>query len=296
MPIFKINKRNLEQIRTIKFSNEKELQGTIENNLFTIFKINFVASEFFTGEKHGGRIDTLGLDENSNPVIIEYKKSERDNIINQGLFYLDWLVDHKGDFEIAARNKLESDIKINWDSPRLILIAQNFSKYDKHAINRIGGNVELKTYRLYDSGILSVQDEMSPEKLEKAHKEKIRVKGMKDYKIEDLLRNKPKGVVNLFRELEEKILDLGAEVKEKPLKRYVAYMTNKNFAGIVIQSEGLKIYLDIDEKEISDPRHLAKDCTKIGHWATGDVVLKVNDHKDIDYVLSLIEQSYKLTL
>ena len=25
-----------------------------------------------------------------------------------------------------------------------MLIAQNFSKHDKHAINRIGGNVELK--------------------------------------------------------------------------------------------------------------------------------------------------------
>ena len=295
-PMFKIEGKKLRQAKTIQFSAEKELQKLIEDNLLFVFKINFIASEFSTGERHGGRIDTLGLDENKNPVIIEYKKSEKENIVSQGLFYLDWLVDHKGDFEIAARDKLGSEIKINWDSPRLILIAQNFSKYDKHAINRIGGNVELKTYRLYDGNILFIEDAIMPEELEKIGKKKIVVKGTKLYKVEDLLQNRSKEVRNLFMELREKILDLGPEVKEKPLKHYVAYTTTKNFTEVVLQARGLKIYLDISEKEINDPKHLAHDCTRVGHWATGDVVLTIRDAKDIDYVISLIEQSYKLTL
>ncbi|MBB4408124.1 hypothetical protein J2S88_003673 [Agrobacterium tumefaciens] len=28
-----------------------------------------------------------------------YKRASNENIINQGLFYLDWLMDHKRDFE-----------------------------------------------------------------------------------------------------------------------------------------------------------------------------------------------------
>jgi RecB family endonuclease NucS len=56
--------------------------------------VRFLASEHATGRVHGGRIDTLGLDENHAPVIIEYKRAINENVINQGLFYLDWLLDH----------------------------------------------------------------------------------------------------------------------------------------------------------------------------------------------------------
>ena len=35
-------------------------------------------------------MDSIGIDENNCPVIVEYKRSSNENIINQGLFYLDW--------------------------------------------------------------------------------------------------------------------------------------------------------------------------------------------------------------
>jgi hypothetical protein len=94
------------------------------------------------------------LDEDGTPVIIEYKKSSKENVINQGLFYLDWLVDHKGDFTIAAQETLGKDIEIDWSSPRLILVAESFSEYDKYAVNRIGANIQLWTYRKYGDGFL----------------------------------------------------------------------------------------------------------------------------------------------
>lgn len=78
------------------------LQHLVEQNLETVFNCRFVASEFVTGVLHGGRIDTLALSEDNNPVIIEYKKIESSELINQSLFYLAWIQDHKGDFEIAA--------------------------------------------------------------------------------------------------------------------------------------------------------------------------------------------------
>jgi RecB family endonuclease NucS len=58
-----------------------------------------LASEYPTGKKHRGRIDSLGIDENNSPVIIEYKRSTGENVINQGLFYLEWLLDHQAEFE-----------------------------------------------------------------------------------------------------------------------------------------------------------------------------------------------------
>ena len=72
---------------------EKSVQTLLERNLEACLGVRFLASEFTT--THGGRIDTLGLDENGCPVILEYKRSMNENVINQGLFYLDWLMDHR---------------------------------------------------------------------------------------------------------------------------------------------------------------------------------------------------------
>ncbi|CAH1385160.1 hypothetical protein [Candidatus Nitrotoga sp. M5] len=73
---------------------EKPLQTLIENNLEPLLGIYFLASEYSTGKTHAGRIDSLGLDENDCPVILEYKRSTGENVINQGLFYLDCQINH----------------------------------------------------------------------------------------------------------------------------------------------------------------------------------------------------------
>ena len=76
---------------------EKSLQHLIEQNLEPLLGIRFLGSEYSTGPKHSGRIDTLGIDENASPVIIEYKVATNQNVINQGLFYLTWLLDHRAE-------------------------------------------------------------------------------------------------------------------------------------------------------------------------------------------------------
>lgn len=63
-----------------------------------------------------GRMDSIGIDENNSPVIFEYKRSQNENVINQGLFYLDWLLDHKADFKLLVIEKLgmEAANSIDW--------------------------------------------------------------------------------------------------------------------------------------------------------------------------------------
>src|SRR5205823_11246873 len=84
---------------------EKSLQDLIEHNLEAFLGVRFLVSEHITGKVHGGRIDTLGIDENDSPVIIEYKRSTSENVINQGLFYLDWLLDHQAEFQLLVMQK-----------------------------------------------------------------------------------------------------------------------------------------------------------------------------------------------
>ncbi|WP_443062857.1 hypothetical protein [Streptomyces sp. NBC_00441] len=53
---------------------EVELQRRVEAGLEQMLGVRFLASEYPTGPWHRGRIDTLGLDENGSPVVIEFKK------------------------------------------------------------------------------------------------------------------------------------------------------------------------------------------------------------------------------
>ncbi|RLJ09257.1 MAG: hypothetical protein DRP13_00595 [Candidatus Aenigmatarchaeota archaeon] len=292
MAIFQITSENkVKKAKIKKFRNEKELQKLFERNLEEIFGIRFLASEFVT--THGGRIDTLGLDEDGSPVIIEYKEGEKDNVINQGLFYLDWLVDHKGDFELLVQKKLGPNVKVNWDSPRLILVAQSYNEYDIYAVNRISENIELKKYILYDNNVLFVENVVLPGKKSGTKKSRKTTIVYKEYTVEDHLSNKSEKIKDIFRELQERILKLDEKINEKALKHYIAYELDRNFCEIVIQANALKIYLDISKNDLVDPKNIAEDCTEVGHWATGDCVFKVTSLEEIDYAMSLIKQSYE---
>jgi predicted transport protein len=294
MGIFQISRNKVKKAKIKRFRNEKELQKLFEDNLEELFGIGFLATEFVT--THGGRIDSLGLDEDGSPVIIEYKQDEKDNVINQGLFYLDWLVDHKGDFELVVQNKLGIDVKVNWDSPRLILIAQSFNEYDKYAVNRISENIELKKYILYDNDVLFVDNVALPGKEGSAKKSKKTKIVYKEYTVEHHLEKKSDTIKELFREIQERILKLDEKIKEKPLKHYIAYELDRNFAEIVVQANALKIYLDISKNDLNNHKDSVKDCTEVGHWSTGDCVFKISSIDDINHAMSLIKQSYESKL
>ncbi|MFQ5944562.1 MAG: hypothetical protein ACE5JF_13525, partial [Anaerolineales bacterium] len=158
MPLFEIHGQNFRAIEQSNFGRERVLQDLIERNLLSVFNCRFVASEFSTGAQHGGRIDTLALSEDDNPVIIEYKKRESSELINQSLFYLAWIFDHRGDFEIAAQRTLESDVHIDWSDVRVISIAPNYRRYDLLAVEVMGANIELWTYRLYKDDLILFEE------------------------------------------------------------------------------------------------------------------------------------------
>lgn len=302
MPIFKIcSDSKVLQLKKTSFCNEKELQKFVERNLLELFNIQFVASEFIIGQKYAGRIDTLGLDENGCPVIIEYKWTESENVINQGLFYLDWLMDHKGDFELAVQKSLGMDVKVNWDAPRLILIAQSFSKYDSYAVNRIGENIELKVYRLYEDNLFYIDDvtriDASMERDTSKKGEGQSTKRSADtYNLDEHLNGKSDYIVELFSELDEHIHALGDNIIRKILKKYIGYQTTRNFCELIVQSKSIKVHIDIEYNQLCDPRGMAEDVSSVGRWATGPTRVYVHLLEDIQYVMGLIRQSYERTL
>jgi hypothetical protein len=84
--LFQIQSNAVRELRAESVDIEKSLQSLMEQHLEAFLGVRFVASEYITGKVHGGRIDTLGLDDNNCPVIIEYKRALNENVISQGQF------------------------------------------------------------------------------------------------------------------------------------------------------------------------------------------------------------------
>ncbi len=244
----------------------------------TFLGIRFLATEYGTGKTHAGRIDTLGLDENNCPCIIEYKRSTNENVINQGLYYLDWLLDHKAEFEILVQKKLGFDIadKIEWSGPRLICIAGDFTKYDVHAVQQINRNIELVRYARFGEELLmldlvnAVQATGEPTSGGNGGKTKSA-----DKTVEEQLIAASKPLRDLFDALKLTCLGFGDDVQMKTLKLYVAFKRIKNFASVEVKSGSneLVVYVKIDPDSIPIEPGFTRDVRDVGHWGTGDLQL-----------------------
>jgi predicted transport protein len=50
----------------------------------------------------------------------------------------------------------------------------------------------------------------------------------------------------------------------------------------------------MNKGELDDPRKMARDVSAVGHWGNGqyEVSLKIDD--DLDYLMTLVKQSYAI--
>ncbi len=176
---------------------------------------------------HGkGRIDTLGIDENNAPVIIEYKRSINENVINQGLFYLDWLLDYKAEFELMVMRRYGSTLAdaLDWSSPRLLCIAGGFTKYHEHAVQQINRNIELYQYKHYHYGFILLDlvnaPSTQPTELSTSPNgtKQIAYKTISDYlgQFTTVLQGR-------FEAIKSYMMALGDDVQMKTLQYYIAF-------------------------------------------------------------------------
>lgn len=288
---------------------EKPLQNLIEANLDTLLGIRFLATEYSTGKTHAGRIDSLGLDENNCPVILEYKRSVGENVINQGLFYLDWLMDHQAEFKLLVMDKLGKPAAdaIDWSAPRLVCIAADFTKYDGHAVQQINRNIELIRYRRFGEELLLLElanatsangGRASAAKTAKVPKSPPAEAGaakpvMGDRSFAEWLPMLAPHLSELMASLEGHVLSLGDDVQRKELKLYVAFKRLKNFATVVPQKTRLLVYLHVDPTQVLPLPSNGRDVRQQGHWGTGDLELSLASQSDLDAAKPLILLAYE---
>ena len=307
MPLFEISNKGLTIVEQANFDLEKHLQNLIETNLETVFSCRFVATEFSTGTQHAGRIDTLALSEDNNPVIIEYKKNESSELINQSLYYLSWINDHRGDFEIATRKVLGNEVEIDWSDVRVICLAPNYKKFDLHAVKVMGANIELWKYRLFKNSSLyleqvfqrsvslSLEDSIGKKNpvMVTAGKKAALTRATGVYTFEQHIESKSTEVKELVYELRDFIMNLDPAMEESPKKFYIAYKISKNIVCMLVQKQCVVLYLKLNPKEFDMLPAFARDVTNIGHYGTGDLEIILSSLKDIEAAKEFIELAYR---
>ncbi|MBS0368067.1 MAG: DUF91 domain-containing protein [Proteobacteria bacterium] len=308
--LFRYNVAGAVELAGKSVSIEKALQTLIESQMEAFLGVRFLATEYRTGNKHRGRVDSLGLDENGCPVIVEYKRHSNENVINQGLFYLDWLLDHKADFRLLVMDKLGKDEadKIEWSGTRLLCIAADFTRYDEHAVAQIERNIELIRYKLFGEDLLLLElvngasasstqsvTEADEPVVEKPNRTPAAsTLAMKTHA--DQIATASPELLELFEQTRGFILAQGDDIIEKPLKLYIAFRRLKNFVCMSLiskQDPHLFLTLKLDPASVALEQGFSRDVTNIGHWGTGDLELALRTPADFEKAKALIERAYQ---
>lgn len=272
---------------------EKELQTVIENNMNIFFGVTFLASEYRTTD--GGRMDSIGIDENHCPVIFEYKRSVKENVINQGLFYLNWLLDHKDSFKVLVIEKLglEAANEIDWTMPRVVCVAGDFTKYDESAIKQMNRNISLIRYKKFGNDLLMF--EQVNENIAAAIPESDfpATKSKAAYKIfDEQLALADKSIQVLYQNLSNYVLSLGDDISENHLKLYAAFKKIKNVITVVVQKKKLVVNLPLDPATVIFEEGFSRDVSGLGHWGCGAVELHLQNNAGLEKAKSLIDRAY----
>ncbi len=298
LKLFRIAAGVASELHGASVALERSLQRVIETNMETFFGVRFLASEYSTGVKHGGRIDSLGIDENNSPVIFEYKRAVNENVINQGLFYLDWLLDHRAEFQLLVMRMLGTEVaeQIDWRNPRLVCVASGFTRYDEHAVSQINRSIELVRYRDFDGEFLALELATAARVVSETSEESQGEKSASTQRtVTDLLAQASDELKDLFAELEAYCENLGDDVTKKTLKFYFAFRRLQNFACVEVhpQSKAVLVYVKVDPTTVELIDGFSRDVRSIGHFGTGDLELRIKNRDHLMRALPLIQQSYE---
>lgn len=300
MQIFSNKKQSHILLKEKPFKLEKEIQTLFEKNLDIIGNLTFVKSEFKIKDY---RIDTLAYDTEANAfVIIEYKRERNFSVIDQGVTYLNLMLDYQADFIVEYNESCHANLKrnqIDWSQSKIIFVSPSFTDYQKQSTNFKDLAIELWEIKRFDNDLISI----NPIKRSKSAPSIKQVQHTKDSALDKVTRElvvydedyhlngKSDDVLELYESFKSAILALSTDLEISPKKLYVAFKQGKNnIVSIHLQHKSLKIWINAKKGNLDDPKKLTKDVSNVGHWATGDYELTVSDTKNLEYIMSLVNQ------
>ncbi|MEW5843587.1 MAG: DUF5655 domain-containing protein [Bacteroidota bacterium] len=302
MYLFKVERDNkLKEVHEVKFKLEKDIQRLTENNLTEIFDLKFVKSEFTL---HNFRIDTLAFDEELKSfVIIEYKKDKSFSVVDQGYAYLSLMLNNKADFILEYNESMQKSMKrndVDWSQSKVIFVSPTFTDYQKESINFKDLPRELWEIKSFTNQTVTFIPQKafgateSIKTISKTSKtiEKV-IEEIKVYTEMDHITEASEEVAELYQKFKAAVLNINDNISLKPKKMYIGFVADKkNICDCHLFKGYLKVWINLKKGELKDPKNITKDVSQIGHWGNGDYQLQISNDDNLEYIMSLIKESY----
>ena len=302
MILFKTGTDNaLTVVNEKPFRLERDMQKIFERNLPVIMGLELVKSECSIKNK---RIDTLAYDPQSNAfVIIEYKRNRNISVFDQGITYLNLMLQYKEVFLVEYNESLGRNLKrsdVDWSQTRVVFVSTDFTENQIEATNFRDLSIELWQVKRYENGtmaVIPIKKSHTAESIgQLAGKNDSAIRAVaeeiKTYTESDLLQGKPDETAELYERFKEAILNLTDDIEVKPLKFWVSFKKDgHNIASIEVQQRNLKLFINVKSGKLDDPKRLARDVATIGHFGSGDYEIKVADDRNLEYIMSLVKQA-----
>lgn len=301
MKIFTSKKGQLSQLKQQKFKLEKDIQRLFEENLTLLSGYIFIRSEFSI---KNSRIDTLAFDPETQAfVIIEYKRQQNSSVVDQGISYLNLMLEYKADFIVEYNEKQKAPLKrndVDWSQSKVIFVSPTFNDFQIQATNFKDLPIELWEVNRFDNDIITLniinKSKSAPNikavSIEK-NEEFSTLKEIKVYQESDHLSDKSDFIQELYEDFKQGILNLDPDIEINTRKLYIAFKKDRNIADIRIQQKNLKIWINLPCGELDDPKNLAKNVSNTGHWGNGDYEITIESTRYLEYIMSLIKQAIK---
>ena len=288
----------LQQVKEKPFKLESEIQKIFENNLQLIMGLQMVRSEFTIKNK---RIDTLAYDKQTSAfIIIEYKRDKNYSVVDQGLTYLNLMLQNKAEFILTYNETLTDTLHskdVDWSQSRVVFVSPSFTENQISASDFKDFGIELWEVKQFDNGTISINSIKKSTSapsikplLENNDKLKDIKENIKVFSEEDHFNNGSEASIELYEKVKVSILNLADNIEIKPQKYYIAFKKGNNISDIEIQKKGLKIFINAKIGTLDDPKRLLKDVSNIGHQGNGDYQIQIVNDDDLEYIMSLIKQ------
>lgn len=292
--LFTLSGNIVEESHAKAYALEREVQTLFESNLESLLGVRFVATEFIAGT--GNRIDTLGLDENNFPVVVEYKLDKNRTVINQGVAYLVWIKNNQAEFWKAVLNRLGKEVAdaIDFSNVRLICVAADFTRDDLGMYELMPSMIDLVRYRRFGNGhILLERITSNVKRSSPTPSSSPSSPNVNDKSIDQVLADSDLTTQELYGSIRLAILKQGDDITEKSTKLYFAFKRTRNFASVVNGRRGewlLQLHINPDEVNLL-PNY--RDVRKIGIWGTGQLQIRIQNVEDLRECEYLILKAYE---
>jgi predicted transport protein len=301
MILYNNNSTTLNQVKEKPFKLEKEIQSIFEINLQEIMSLQLVKSEFAIKNK---RIDSLAYDKQTNAfIIIEYKRDKNYSVVDQGLTYLNLMLQNKAEFILTYNETLKDTLHskdVDWSQSRVAFVSPSFTVNQISASDFKDFGIELWEVKQFENNTISINSikkssgapSIKP-LLENSEKLKEVKENIKVYTEEDHYNNGSDASIELYEKFKSAVVNLADGIEIIPQKFYIAFKKGSNISDIEMQKKGLKIFINAKIGALDDPKGLAKDVSNIGHRGNGDYQIQIENDKDLEYIMSLIKQVIK---